>query len=572
MSNFAKWIYAVAVVLSLNLAQAQEDEFGLFEDEGAPEAAETAPLEDSAPGLEASPSEDPLSVIDEPQSEEIPAPPEGAVPEFTDLPDVPTTEKPPAEFQSPALDQSTLVTPPAPESEAPAEEAVAPALPVAEPEIPAVPVAEPEIPAVPVAEPLMPKQEEVAAKGSDDPDLKRERRFHEIYRKYNQSPTSSEAWGQARQAAPVGEYEVQQGDTLWSVSKTLFGDSEYWPKVWSYNVGEIQNPHEIKPKMIIQFTAGTVEAPPQLKVTSVKKGDRQTVVVKGPIEDEEPSASSQMKAPKVVSSQATPIPPSLPEYKSIYFAEDPEIKVDFKKFEFGYTQEYLTHFAQGSPLNGVGRIIETEMGTKTAAEGQYVFVELNPGVSVGKFVAQFLSQKLKVGSGKPAQFVNVIENQGLVEVIGTVDPKKNIYRAVVLSSLMPIEMGSQLLPSESIPKIETAPVATNGIGEYKIIGGQYSMESGLISDKYLVFIEGGLDRGIQEGMGFNVYSNQRLRNKNTKALAGDRSIGQARVVHVADKVATAYITKSQDAIVVGDYISNKSSILGLSSELDSKEQ
>lgn len=101
---------------------------------------------------------------------------------------------------------------------------------------------------------------------SDDPDLILEKKFNRIYRRYNINPTSDDVWVAATSKQTLREYVVQKGDTLWSISKILFGDSNFWPKIWALNNGGIHNPHFIVPNSKIYFHMGDEETAPTLSV------------------------------------------------------------------------------------------------------------------------------------------------------------------------------------------------------------------------------------------------------------------------------------------------------------------
>lgn len=98
---------------------------------------------------------------------------------------------------------------------------------------------------------------------TDDPDLRKERRLHRIYEQYSKSPTPNEVWEEAAKKATDPSYVIQKGDNLWDISKTFFGDPNFWPKLWSLNP-EIYNPHEILPKGQVVFKPGTIDAPPAM--------------------------------------------------------------------------------------------------------------------------------------------------------------------------------------------------------------------------------------------------------------------------------------------------------------------
>lgn len=50
-------------------------------------------------------------------------------------------------------------------------------------------------------------------------------------------------------------HTVKEGDTLWDITQTYYGDPYRWPQVWSYNP-EITNPHWIYPDAAVQLRPG----------------------------------------------------------------------------------------------------------------------------------------------------------------------------------------------------------------------------------------------------------------------------------------------------------------------------
>ena len=50
-------------------------------------------------------------------------------------------------------------------------------------------------------------------------------------------------------------HTVKEGDTLWDITQTYYGDPYRWPQVWSYNP-EITNPHWIYPDATVQLRPG----------------------------------------------------------------------------------------------------------------------------------------------------------------------------------------------------------------------------------------------------------------------------------------------------------------------------
>ncbi|MCB0415184.1 MAG: LysM peptidoglycan-binding domain-containing protein, partial [Bdellovibrionales bacterium] len=100
----------------------------------------------------------------------------------------------------------------------------------------------------------------------DDPDLSYEAKLHSIYLNYHNEPTSDERWHEIVGNKASQTYVIQRGDTLWGISKILFGDGHFWPKVWSLN-GAITNPHIIKEGNSIRFLMGDEGSEPAFTIT-----------------------------------------------------------------------------------------------------------------------------------------------------------------------------------------------------------------------------------------------------------------------------------------------------------------
>ncbi len=157
----------------------------------------------------------------------------------------------------------------------------------------------------------------------DEPDLKLEKKLNQIYKKFNSQPTPEEMWSTKTADRDAETYVVQKGDTLSSISQTLFGDPTFWPKIWSLNLDQIKNPHFIYPGAKISFFPGTEQDTPTLAVeakTSSEKSRADTNTSKEMIE----------KEPNYV--PVADIPDSLPLYRNDnYFLEPKLLEVDLKK-------------------------------------------------------------------------------------------------------------------------------------------------------------------------------------------------------------------------------------------------
>lgn len=172
----------------------------------------------------------------------------------------------------------------------------------------------------------------------DDPDLRLEKKFNDVYRKYNINPTPDDVWAQATGKQVSQKYTVQKGDTLWSISKVLFGDANFWPKLWSLNKQGILNPHFIKPDTFVYFYVGDDESAPTIAVGSGA----------APL-DVQRAQYNDIAHTNLSSSKPGKIPESIPLYRNEdYFgkAKQREIIIDlgeFPTFAAEYSNDiYLT--------------------------------------------------------------------------------------------------------------------------------------------------------------------------------------------------------------------------------------
>lgn len=77
-------------------------------------------------------------------------------------------------------------------------------------------------------------------------------------------PIADEEWERIAGGQIAENYQVSKGDTLYGISKNLFGDPYYWPKVWALNNKKITNPHLIRPGQQIHFRPGSGSSLPSL--------------------------------------------------------------------------------------------------------------------------------------------------------------------------------------------------------------------------------------------------------------------------------------------------------------------
>lgn len=376
----------------------------------------------------------------------------------------------------------------------------------------------------------------------DAPNFRREQAFHGIYKKYNAQPTPLEAWEQASAARRSEAYRVQKGDTLWDLSSTLFGDANYWPKVWALNNDEVYNPHEIDTWMQIRFFPGDLNEPPTLAVAEAAPKAAATA---------NDADAGLIPPPKKSQPIVRKLPKSIPLYRMGAVSRPP---LDFEgvrpALQPAKARASLIYQVSESAVKGIGEVKETELGVQSASEYQYVFVQVDDDSDRVLLVVRDVGT-LKASEQKNAPTAHLIEVQGEIELIEKVND--NVYRAIVRKNLSSVEVGSRLVKGriETVATDDGTPTSGPLV---QLIGAQFGTGRNLADFDGFVFMNGGSSAGLTEGMILPVHADRRLRNAKTSALYNDRHVANVRIVKVTDHFATGYVTKMWDDVAIGDSV------------------
>lgn len=393
----------------------------------------------------------------------------------------------------------------------------------------------------------------LTASGSDEPDLKRENRLHRIYQQYNLNPTDNSVW-QGMVAGKTQDYSVQEGDTLWDLSETLFGDANFWPKIWSLNSEKIENPHEIFPGQSVLFTPGTTGEAPSLAVnasgeavegteaTETSEAKVDEIPLKDPVHLD--LLSKAEIGPEKKSKPVPPVPRSLPHWTH---GKPGALKFEVQKVprNFPAPQEVLPYYLSENKIQGVGKIVETEMNTLAANEFQYVSVQLPEGAS-----SKELTVVREVGNVKDtfrSRKGTIVQVQGQLEVMEPVNSEKNIYRAFVKKAVQPVEVGSTVIAG-TLPTYNREE-AEQGSGSARVIGGPVGANQKYFGTQNILYLGG---EEMVVGQTYPIFKYNAQRNEDTHTVENPRQIGRVKVIQVANDFATAIVLESHEDIQVGD--------------------
>ena len=426
-----------------------------------------------------------------------------------------------------------------------------------------------------------------------------ERRLFRIFK--NNPPVPQQKWDEIVGNRRQEVYSVQQGDTLWDISQTLFGDGNFWTKLWAEN-STLENPHLIIPGRQIQLVAGSESSAPSItvgkdggngepvpegeadvmltendattgglvtgreKAKPIKGGARPPVYREEALESltpEELATGNNIEVDELIPK------PELPPEKnrhSVVTKLPPSFvaKIEAKRGEYDQTgldahlSKSLTTAARVIPNSfladrtpdDVGTVKEVEAQEKTASFDQYVFLKLKSKVNIGdRFSVIYPKDKVQL---KPKGEIGpVIEIEGRVEIVDVVNEHDNVYRGIVIQAINPIRIGA-LLTSEQLPRVSYSRKGTRTTVISTIIGGEYAEDRTMLGENAVVYLDLGQKGGVNVGDIVPIQSARRSHRDTSAYPNYTKSIGLIKIFNVGDKVATGVILQADEEVLVGD--------------------
>ena len=417
-----------------------------------------------------------------------------------------------------------------------------------------------------------PKQTASAASSLfDPPNEKYEKKLHDISRNYN--PVEDPHWDEIIGERRAEIYPAQPGDTLWDISETFFGDGAFWAKLWSQN-GAIGNPHNIKKGKALRFAAGTEAEAPAIGVMDLNGaanssgglyhesfGERPTYrdEVEGQVTQAEIEGGVVLETQEIIPAPELPPPskrvPLLKNLPKSFRENHPAYLEGFDltgikgapaiRARVPATQ-ILNSYAVDEKPESIGKIDEIETQDDFASNGQHVLVRLENPIAMGSRLT-FIKLRGRP-SGAPGPIVDVL---GVGTVTGSIDESRHVYRAVVTTSLAPVEKGALIL-DEAPPKVKVSFVGPRSESRVTVLGGEFDNGRQILGMGSIIYLNGGQKAGLRVGDILGVHSMRENRKRSTRYGDDEKPIATIRIADVREKVATAIILDSFDTVVVGD--------------------
>jgi hypothetical protein len=311
-------------------------------------------------------------------------------------------------------------------------------------------------------------------------------------------------------------YIVERGDTLWDVSKRYLGNPYLWPQIWDHNK-YVADAHWIYP--------GDPLVLPKIALLSERAGES------GPgTGDEEGDQAGAEGAFAESGPKLSPIT----EESTLQCAD------------------YISDSREDESL----KIIGSEEGSDKIAFGDRDILYLNKGSNAGIKAGDVYTMHHALNVVKhPAtrsKLGTKIETTGWGQVI-LVD--ENSATLVVEQACLDIHAGDYLRPIEkvNVPLVldraipdRLTPLSGKMTNQYIV---DIQGDSTIAAAGHLVTIDAGSEGGVAPGNVFVIY-----RTVYPSVPTPRNVLGELAVIAVRDRTATAKVTYSRDAVMIGDQI------------------
>ncbi|MBN1830793.1 MAG: LysM peptidoglycan-binding domain-containing protein [Deltaproteobacteria bacterium] len=317
---------------------------------------------------------------------------------------------------------------------------------------------------------------------------------------------------------------VQKGDTLWDICELYYGDPNLWPELWEMNQF-VTNPHLLEPGDVLTL----LENVPTLKTKEEKFAVQKPKVLEpeGPVGIDVSGLTNTDTLGYLSDVEAE-------LWGNLFASEDdrmllsPGDKVYVRITKQGARVEPGDEFSicQRSPLIK-HPITGEEMGYVLTVRGRLVIEE-----PVGHTVEE-----------------------------GKLIPKKNTYKATLLSCFKTLSVGDSIVPYEPVSSPCVLPQSMNRSLVGHVVATQD--ETSILATSAVVYIDCGLDKGVQKGHLFQVIREHVVPDPDTKGfrltkrpelILPDIHLATILVLESRKKTATAVVLSSEEDFPVGSPI------------------
>ncbi|CAB1064432.1 hypothetical protein D1BOALGB6SA_9226 [Olavius sp. associated proteobacterium Delta 1] len=320
-------------------------------------------------------------------------------------------------------------------------------------------------------------------------------------------------------------YTVQEGDTLWDLSRKFSDTPWQWPEMWQEN-DQIANPHRIYPGERIrlyrrQGAGGYGEA----------AGDGDHGEDAGDGDHAEDAGDGTSDADKGLQ-------------------DKPELT---KLLHYEYTSIDRVGFIRKEPVLAHGTIFKVEGQKAMISIDDLIYIRPRSNFSLAPGDKYTLYRTLKpIKDRRTNKFIGIQHYfTGAVEIM---IKRPDFVLGRVIGAYRPIKIGDLLMPHKSrVPQVAINP-SPPGL-EGSIIESEE--HQGIFGENEIAFIDKGRSSGVEPGQFYWIFKQEKYRiNPDDKGEVTLTPVvlGELLVLHTEDTTATVMITDSRNAIKAGSKI------------------
>jgi len=316
---------------------------------------------------------------------------------------------------------------------------------------------------------------------------------------------------------------VQKGDTLWDVCEFYYGDPNLWPKLWQMNQF-VTNPHLLEPGDVLTLLEDVpILRPKEEEVAVVKEPEK---IETGPM-GINVSGLTNMDALGYLSDIEAEL------WGDLFASEDDRMLL-----------------SPGDTLY----VRITKQGKSIKSGDVFSICKQSPLIKhpiTGEKMGYVLTVRGRLVIEEPV---------GLTYEEDRVVPKKNIYKARLLHCYKTVSVGDKIVPYEPV----SSCVLPRSL-DRSILGNIVATqdETTILATSAVVYIDCGLDKGVQKGHTFQVFREHIVPDpdaqgfrltKRPELILPDVYLATIMILESRKKTATAVVISSEEDFPVGSPI------------------
>jgi len=311
------------------------------------------------------------------------------------------------------------------------------------------------------------------------------------------------------QKEDIKEYKVQQGDTLWDISKKEMNDPFLWPRIWKENP-EIANPDKLQPGQIIKIPLYLLQKDAQKEIPFAEE----------PVFDSMDKESLKEAPVQKVESAPVKVRPLVDA--NLYVSS-------------GYIAK---------SMNELGRVAGSPSKRNLFGTNDLIYLNTKEPVQVG---AKFYIAKKKeiIHPVKTSRVGDLIQIVGVAEVRAI---KQGEIVAKILRSYEDIILGNWLIAyADMPPPVVSKPYRKPNIQAYIVAARDMNQNNAMFN---IIYLDKGKDAGLEVGDVLRAISVEKQLEGFTVA-EHKYPHGIVQVLKVHDTTSVAIIRQSVDSILPG---------------------